>query len=139
MYLIVTVLTNYTALDAYVPRVAMHCDKLVKQLQSRKDQVIDLQKWASFFSFDVMGDVGLGKGFGTLDTGEDHPGIAAVHDAMYSVGLMTPVPWLISLLTAIPGAASAIVDFQKYCADAVDEKEKVRNQDMRVIPSLTQH
>lgn len=139
MYLIVTVLTNYTALDAYVPRVAMHCDKLVEQLQSRKDQVIDLQKWASFFSFDVMGDVGLGKGFGTLDTGEDHPGIAAVHDAMYSVGLMTPVPWLISLLTAIPGAASAIVDFQKYCADAVDEKEKVRNQDMRVIPSLTQH
>ncbi|KAF4303033.1 Cytochrome P450 [Botryosphaeria dothidea] len=117
------------ALDAYVPRVAMHCDKLVKQLQSRKDQVIDLQKWASFFSFDVMGDVGLGKGFGTLDTGEDHPGIAAVHDAMYSVGLMTPVPWLISLLTAIPGAASAIVDFQKYCADAVDEKEKTLDKD----------
>ncbi|KAH7053258.1 cytochrome P450 [Macrophomina phaseolina] len=117
------------ALDNYVPRLAIHCDKLIKQLQARKDQAIDIQKWASFFAFDVMGDVGLGKGFGTLDSGEDHPGIAAVHDSMYAVGLMTPVPWLISLLTAIPGAASAIQDFQKYCADAVEEKEKTLNKD----------
>lgn len=118
-------LTFVAALDSYVPRVASKCEKLVEQLRSRKDQAIDIQKWASFFAFDVMGDVGLGKQFGTLDTGKDHPAIAAVHDSMYAVGLMTPVPWLISLLTAIPGAASAIQDFQAYCASAVDEKAKV--------------
>ncbi|KAK0650609.1 Tryprostatin B 6-hydroxylase [Lasiodiplodia hormozganensis] len=117
------------ALDSYVPRVAAKCEKLVEQLRSRKDQAIDIQKWASFFAFDVMGDVGLGKQFGTLDTGKDHPAIAAVHDSMYAVGLMTPVPWLISLLTAIPGAASAIQDFQAYCASAVDEKAKTLNKD----------
>lgn len=117
------------ALASYEPRVGKKCDKLIEQLYARKDEVIDIQKWASFFAFDVMGDVGLGKEFGTLDAGEDHPAITAVHDAMYSVGLMTPVPWLISLLTAIPGAASAIVDFQAYCASAVDEKEKTLDKD----------
>ncbi|KAL5003366.1 cytochrome P450 [Aspergillus recurvatus] len=71
-----------------------------------------------------MGNVGFGKEFNNLSTGVEHPGIKAVHDHMAIQGVMGHVPWLLNLISHLPGATSAMADFFEWCEDEVVQKHK---------------
>ncbi|KAF2142309.1 uncharacterized protein K452DRAFT_226565 [Aplosporella prunicola CBS 121167] len=116
------------ALLNYEPRVKAKTDALISQLRAKQGKPVDATKWAMFFSFDVMGDVGLGKDFHTLDTGNEHPAIKGIHDSITAIGLLTPVPWLLAMLGAIPGAMGGYTEFMDYCSAQVDEKERTLNR-----------
>ena len=116
-YLVHPVLTRKPALLNYEIRVKAKTDTLVSQLRVKEGKSVDATKWMMFFSFDVMGDVGLGKDFHTLDTGNEHPAIKGIHDSITAIGLLTPVPWLLAMLAAIPGAMGGYAKFMDYCSD----------------------
>lgn len=78
-----------------------------------------------FLSFDIMGNVGFGKEFNNLSTGVEHPGIKAIHDHMAILGTMGHTPWLLNIISHLPGATSAMAEFFKWCEDEVVQKHQV--------------
>jgi hypothetical protein len=86
---------------------------------------MDASKWSMFFSFDVMGEVGFGKDFSNLSTGIEHSAIQGVHSHMTMLGVMSTVPWLLNVLSSIPGAAAGYTEFFAFCAGQIREKHKV--------------
>lgn len=78
-----------------------------------------------FFSFDVMGEVGFGKDFNNLVSGVEHTAIKGVHSHMTMLGIMSTVPWLLNVLSSIPGAAAGYSEFFSFCAGQIREKHQV--------------
>lgn len=86
---------------------------------------VDVSAWSMFFSFDVMGEVGLGKDFSNLSTGNEHPAIARIHEHMSILGIMSNVPWLLNMLSAVPGATAGYAPFFNWCSEQLKEKQTV--------------
>lgn len=86
---------------------------------------MDMSAWAMYFSFDVMGEVGFGKDFNNLASGVEHSAIKGVHSHMTMLGIMSTVPWLLNVLSSIPGAAAGYSEFFGFCAGQIREKHKV--------------
>ena len=78
-----------------------------------------------FLTFDIMGKVGFGKENRQLESDSELPAIKGLHDNMGVIGLLSPVPWVIGMLLAIPGLSGSYGLFMDYCAKQVDEKRRV--------------
>jgi cytochrome P450 len=111
------------ALATYQPRIKSKADALIYQLHQIKDS-INVSAWSMFYSFDVMGEVGLGKDFNSLTSGVEHPAIKGVHDHMTMLGIFSTVPWLLNVLSSIPGAAAGYSDFFSFCSNEIRAKNK---------------
>lgn len=61
-----------SALSGYEPVVSAKVDNLISQINER--ETIDATAWSMFLSFDIMGKVGFGKEFNSVEKGEEHPG-----------------------------------------------------------------
>ncbi|KAJ4321021.1 hypothetical protein N0V94_003079 [Neodidymelliopsis sp. IMI 364377] len=112
------------ALLTYEPRIKAKVDMLIERLKAQAGRPIDATAWSMFFSFDVMGDLSFGQDFGNLATGKEHPGIRSMHSYLWLFGVLSPVPWLMNLLMALPGAARALIDLDSVCLDVLERKEK---------------
>lgn len=62
---------SMTNLVSFEPYVDTTIAALLKQLEARKSERIDLTAWLQFFAFDVMGEITFSRRFGFLDTGAD--------------------------------------------------------------------
>lgn len=96
---------------------------------------MDAVEWCSFYAFDVMGQVGFGRPWGMLEDGNLHEAIGQLHKAMVPLGVLSPVPWLLRLVTDIPGANAAVQDFMAWCWAQLAEKKKVHKSLPNKIPS----
>ncbi|KAL4968677.1 cytochrome P450 [Aspergillus stella-maris] len=112
------------ALASYEPRIREKADLLISHIEQQQGQLIDATTWSMFLSFDIMGKVGFGKEFNNLSTGVEHPGIKAVHDHMTILGTMGHIPWLLNLISHLPGSMSAMAEFFKWCEDEIVQKHK---------------
>ncbi|KAL4791151.1 cytochrome P450 [Aspergillus venezuelensis] len=112
------------ALASYEPRIREKADLLISHIEQQQGQPIDATTWSMFLSFDIMGKVGFGTEFNNLSTGVEHPGIKAVHDHMTILGTMGHIPWLLNLISHLPGAMSAMAEFFKWCEDEIVPKHK---------------
>ncbi|RFU23751.1 hypothetical protein B7463_g12587, partial [Scytalidium lignicola] len=83
---------------------------------------MDMAEYAMFFGFDVMGQVGFCKDFHMLESGHEHPAIKGLHDNMTAVGVLGTVPWLMSMLSKIPGATGSYARFTDWCGQELKEK-----------------
>lgn len=61
-----------------------------------------------------------------LKSGEEHSAIRGVHDSMLAIGVLGTVPWLLSMLSKIPGAAGGYLKFTAWCHQQLQEKRRVR-------------
>lgn len=113
------------ALSIYEPRVRSKVDVLVSQLRARLGQPINIAEWAMFLSFDVMGQIGFDKDFHQLEDAKEHSAIAGLHAQMAVLGLLSPLPWLLSFLGSIPGLTGSYALFMDYCAKQVEEAKAV--------------
>ncbi|KAF1962854.1 cytochrome P450 67 [Byssothecium circinans] len=115
------------ALTSYQPRIKAKTDMLVEKIRELNGKQIDMTKWSMLFGFDVMGEVGFGKDFGSLTSGQEHPAIKAIHEHIAVLGVFQTVPWLMNLLGSIPGAAASFAEFFGMCEKEMVEKEKTWN------------
>lgn len=111
------------ALATYEPRIKVKADALLRQLR-QSSQPFDVSAWSMYYSFDVMGEIGLGKDFSNLSSGQEHPAIKGVHDHMTMLGILSTVPWLLNVLGSIPGAAAGYQSFFSFCANEIQAKNK---------------
>lgn len=100
-------------------------DKLVAQMYAHINEPVDATLWSAMFSFDVMGDAGFGKDFGSLSSGQEHPASKEIHGFLWVLGVVQSIPWLPSLLSSIPGANRGFAAFFDLCAQVLIDKQKV--------------
>ncbi|KAI1206863.1 putative benzoate 4-monooxygenase cytochrome P450 [Annulohypoxylon truncatum] len=105
------------ALQMYAPQAKALVDKFVSQI-SRQKGPIDARDWSMYLAFDIIGEVGFGKTFGCVETGQDHPAIMAIHDHMEVVGVAGHVPWLLNMFSRLPSKGYA--PFYQYNSALLD-------------------
>ncbi|EED16249.1 benzoate 4-monooxygenase cytochrome P450, putative [Talaromyces stipitatus ATCC 10500] len=115
------------ALATYEPRIKAKVDSFVSQIQVNEHKPLDATAWSMFLSFDIMGEVGFGKDFNNLSTGKENPAIRAIHEHMTVLSVLSHVPWLLYLISSIPGATAAYADFFRWCGNEIDLKQKTWN------------
>lgn len=76
------------ALRGYERRIETHSDELVRQIGAFSSGSVDVSKWFNLYSFDVMGDLAFGKGFGMLQSGEEHYAVKLLQAGMEAQGAM---------------------------------------------------
>lgn len=116
---------HHAALATYEPRIKAKVDSFVSHIQANEHKPVDATTWSMFLSFDIMGEVGFGKDFNNLSTGKENPAIKAIHDHMAILGVLSHVPWMLYLMSGIPGATAAYAGFFGWCGNQVDLKQKV--------------
>ncbi|KAI0883093.1 putative benzoate 4-monooxygenase cytochrome P450 [Annulohypoxylon maeteangense] len=94
------------ALQMYAPRTKVLVDKFVSQI-SQQTGPVDARDWSMYLAFDIIGELGFGKSFGCVETGQDHPAITAIHDHMEFLGVFEHVPWLLNMLSRLPSTGFA--------------------------------
>lgn len=60
-----------------------------------------------------------------LESGHEHPAIQGLHDNMAAVGVLGTVPWLMSMLSKIPGATGSYSRFTDWCGNELKAKRRV--------------
>ncbi|KAF2228523.1 putative cytochrome P450 [Viridothelium virens] len=107
----------------YEDRLRVFQDQLMSRLgdaasQSASTNVTEL---FNLYTFDVMGDLAFGEGFGMLRSNELHWAVRLVGQAMTPMGLMLP-SWMFRLLIGIPFATKGWWSFIRYCCEKLDER-----------------
>jgi tryprostatin B 6-hydroxylase len=87
-------------------------------------QPINVRKWFNLYSFDVMGDLSFGQGFGSIERKEYHWAIKLLNATTDFVGLFLPA-WTSLLLARIPGAMGDFGKFLEFCGQRLMERFKV--------------
>ncbi|RAL04151.1 cytochrome P450 [Aspergillus ibericus CBS 121593] len=89
-------------LRGYDQRIRKYRRKLVDQLVKMNGQPVNANKWFGLYSYDVMGDLAFGEGFGSLERGEHHWAMQLIVEALEAMGIGLPT-WLFRMVVAIPG------------------------------------
>ncbi|KAL4901993.1 hypothetical protein BDW74DRAFT_187010 [Aspergillus multicolor] len=111
------------ALPIYEPRLKHKVDVLISQIRSRLGQPLNITQWTMYLAFDVMGLVGFSKDFRQLEDAAEHAAIKELHGQMLILGILKPVPWVLTILGAIQGLVGNYGQFMTYCADRIAEKK----------------
>ncbi|KAI0835198.1 monooxygenase [Hypoxylon sp. FL0890] len=109
------------ALNGYAPRIKTLVDTFTSQISQQKGPV-DATAWSNYLTFDIMGEVGFGKDFGCVASGEKNPAIQAIHDHVYILAILSHVPWLLNLLGHLPRATEGFIPFWDYCQSQLEAK-----------------
>ncbi|KIW88830.1 uncharacterized protein Z519_10314 [Cladophialophora bantiana CBS 173.52] len=117
------------AISTYEPRVKAKTDLLLSRIAASAGSPMNITEWSMFYTFDVMGDIGLSKDFEMLTTGREHKAIKGLHDQMITIGTLGTLPWLLAFFSAIPGIAGTFQDFMGYCRDQLEEKKRSTGKD----------
>ncbi|KAL4862506.1 cytochrome P450 [Aspergillus spectabilis] len=111
------------ALVTYESRVQHKVDVLVSQIRSRLGQPLNISQWTMYLAFDVMGLVGFSKDFRQLEEATEHAAIKELHGQMLFLGILKPVPWILTILGVIQGLVGDYGQFMTYCRDRIAEKK----------------
>lgn len=109
---------------SYESRIKSKADLLTYQLEEKGGSAVNITDWSMFFAFDLLGDLGFSKDFGQLETGIEHHAIKPIHHHIKLLGIFQTVPWLLYLLSSIPGAAAEYSDIFEFCASEIRSKRK---------------
>ncbi|KAK9422863.1 hypothetical protein SUNI508_04530 [Seiridium unicorne] len=90
--------------------------------QTKEQETIDVPAAMGRTSFDVMGLVGFGRSFDNTIQGVAHPALVAMRKAHYVLGSLRWVPWLMLMLSHLPGG-SDFVPFLDLCANVVHDRQ----------------
>ncbi|KAF2795827.1 putative benzoate 4-monooxygenase cytochrome P450 [Melanomma pulvis-pyrius CBS 109.77] len=111
------------ALATYQPRIKSKVDQLVAKFRKTAGDPKDVTAWTMMLAFDIMGEVGYSKDFGSVVNGEEHEAAKAIHDHMTILGIFGMTPWLLYIIGHMPGALAAYKPFFTWCANMIKEKK----------------
>ncbi|OBS15711.1 hypothetical protein FPOA_13494 [Fusarium poae] len=116
---------GFRAMKIYETGVTETVNSLLCKIAAKADRTINITKYSMLFSFDVIGVVGFSKDFHMVESETEHPAIKGVHESMMAIGVLGTVPWLLSMLGKIPGAAGGYARFTRWCHEQLQEKRKI--------------
>lgn len=111
-------------LRGYEARVREYQQRLVERLAGMEGRAVDARKWVNLYSFDVMGALTFGEGFGCLERGEPHWAIELLDATMRQIGLCVPI-WVMLAMNAVPGLSRDWWRFLEFCGQMLRYRVKV--------------
>ena len=84
-----------------------------------------------------MGDLGFAKSFNMIRSGKDHAYIDGLRRFMTLFGSVSNAPWACRIALTLPWIADGWKTFLKFCADTMEERQKVRLPISRMMDQLT--
>ncbi|RYP52438.1 hypothetical protein DL768_002404 [Monosporascus sp. mg162] len=124
------------ALRGYEPRVAYYTDLLLKQIQSRAGQPVNVTDWFNFYAFDVMGSLSYSESYGMLQRGEKHPFITTLHGSLKAIGLFSHLDWLFPIAKATPILNREYTAFWSFVKDQAEKRIKAKPETPDVFSFL---
>ena len=95
------------------PLVRKHVDVLIRRLNEHSATgIVNLSKWLTWTTFDIIGDLAFGEPFGCLETGNYHLWVSLIFDTVQAVSVMGAIkqfPWLDAVFKVQTGFAGCIV------------------------------
>lgn len=102
------------ALRSYQPILDKRIGQLLDHLTARTGTTVDLAKWISWFSFDLMNDMAFGDNVESMQS-EDSGGIWNIMENAQPIGLvMSHLPWLAEFANQIPQFAGKMKEFREF-------------------------
>lgn len=127
---------NVQSLRAYDDRVVSCTDMLLQQILSLAGQSVDVSKWMTYYTYDVMGEVAFSRSFDALKTGQAHFAIKIMHQNLIPLGLFQHTPWLLHIMTKLPAKMMPMTKFLEYCESCVAQRKSVKPEKPDVFHHL---
>lgn len=124
------------ALRSYQERVKTHVDNLSENIGKRLGESRNFTELFLFFGFDVMGDTAFGSGFDMLKTNEEHPIVQIMRGGIFIIGRLTPIPWLVTVLSSLPGAAGDFKKLEAFAERSIQNRAKLDRGEDDVMSKL---
>lgn len=105
----------------------------MEHVASYSGKPINVSRWFSYYSFDVMGDLAFGKSFGMLKTGKAHYFMAKLEEGMLPLGWISPISWIIPVFAQAPIIGAGYRELLRWSGEQV-ENRKLMEVD---IPDIT--
>lgn len=125
---------NISALESYESRVKGYANDLVDKIESFNGKPLNASLWFNYYSFDVMGELAFGKSFDMLARGEKHYAIELLSEGTRPVGIFSPMPWLMILMTRIPGLSAGYQRWIAFCEEQAENRKRVVLPSQHVLP-----
>ena len=113
------------AIRSHEERIMIYQDKLIAQIAAFGEQPVNVAKWFSLYSFDVMGDLAFGGSFETLESKGHHWAVKLWSEAFGLLAFIFPA-WFFRIIVAMPKVSGDWWKFLQYCNRQLDERMKVR-------------
>lgn len=111
----------------YEFKIETHINQLLRNIESLDGQLVNVSKWFTYFSLDVIGDLAFSKGFGMLD-GQDEgkrAGARIIDECQKGLPVMGPVPWTFTILTRTPFVSRPFYKMVEWCLGHATERMTV--------------
>jgi len=113
------------ALKNHEKVVNKYVELLLGNITRSGSRPVNATQILSFFGFDVMGEAAFGEGFGMLETNKEHPVVKIMKKGIIIIGRLTPVPWLVVLLSALPAGTRDFARLEAYSQEKVLKRIEV--------------
>ncbi|KAJ0425150.1 cytochrome P450 [Aspergillus carlsbadensis] len=110
----------------YLPKLYRLSDLLVTRVTedaTKSTRGVMINHWLTCFSFDMMGELGYNKSYGCLETGVVHRGIIDMETAIATAVIISPLPWLVRILSSIVGVPGHLKGFMNLAIEARAERK----------------
>jgi cytochrome P450 len=116
-----------TALETYQPSILRNSELLLGQIEQLSTKgIVDIKECMLWFGFDVMGELGFGRSFGTLKDAKTSSIVHLVEFGARAINTMGNVPYISYILRLFPSPLKA---FETWLEQALDWRiEKVGKQ-----------
>lgn len=102
-------------------RITQLVDGVARAARESPSGEVDMELWSSFFSFDVMGDLGFGEGFHMLENGKPHRFLHLLKEAMRLTPPFSQTSWIVPLLHRLP-THPLEKEFRKFTSAQVSKR-----------------
>ncbi|KAJ6446846.1 4-coumarate-CoA ligase [Purpureocillium lavendulum] len=113
-----------SALRDYEPRVVDYTTQLLDRIEQSHGVPMDAAKWFNLYSFDVMGDIGFGRGFGMLRDGKANYLVSSSRNFMVLVRLFSHLVWLFPLYKLLPVVNTDVKRFEGWLVTHVQQRRE---------------
>jgi hypothetical protein len=98
---------------------------LVSKLAAYEGKPVHINPWIQCFAFDIMGDLGFNKTYGSLESGKLHSAIKSMNDYLSANMILGQLAWFTRTLSKFPFLPNPMAAFEKFSAESIDERKKV--------------
>ncbi|KAF2995646.1 hypothetical protein E8E13_000561 [Curvularia kusanoi] len=107
--------SSKSAMDEYMPRLISLSQGLRDCIDSFGEQPINVTDVMTWFSFDVMGEVILGRDFGMMESHAENPIMTQQRRGLALLGPIIDVQWIVHLAFNFFPFVRQVQDFIKMC------------------------
>ncbi|KAJ5371960.1 hypothetical protein N7517_003966 [Penicillium concentricum] len=127
------------SLTEYDGRIAEYSDLLCRQVAKLNGKPFDATRWFKYYAWDVMGELGFGKGFEMLENEKNRHVPELLEEGMAHIAQLQVVPWLIILLHKLPFAAKGPKQFATFFTEQAMRRVKEPPTKPDVLRYLVDH